>query len=169
MFVYQSDSCRGGEIPPCVFEAPRGYSILGGNQRVNIREEEDDLLQYAIQQSLIEAGSEYDQVWHAITHLYVSRCSQVLTNYRNISYYTISLPSMNIICRFHVSHLVRTWCKTFLHTYLIPRLPSQVTIWEALTNSKPGTHSLSCDPSRHERSAVSIPLSLSPVVTFHPQ
>uniref|UniRef100_A0A8C2I3E4 Ankyrin repeat domain 13B n=1 Tax=Cyprinus carpio TaxID=7962 RepID=A0A8C2I3E4_CYPCA len=91
-------SCRGGEIPPCVFEAPRGYSILGGNQRVNIREEEDDLLQYAIQQSLIEAGSEYDQV----------------------------------------------------------------TIWEALTNSKPGTHTLSCDPSRHERSAVSIPLLLSP-------
>ncbi|XP_059390318.1 ankyrin repeat domain-containing protein 13B-like isoform X2 [Carassius carassius] len=82
-------SCRGGEIPPCVFEAPQGYSILGGNQRENIREEEDDLLQYAIQQSLIEAGSEYDQV----------------------------------------------------------------TIWEALTNSKPGTHTLSCDPSRHERSA----------------
>uniref|UniRef100_A0A671NFG9 Ankyrin repeat domain-containing protein 13B-like n=1 Tax=Sinocyclocheilus anshuiensis TaxID=1608454 RepID=A0A671NFG9_9TELE len=96
-------TCR--EIPPCVFEAPRGYSILGGNQRGNIREEEDDLLQYAIQQSLIEAGSEYDQV----------------------------------------------------------------TIWEALTNSKPGTHSLSCDPSRHERSAVSIPLLLSPVVTSHPQ
>ncbi|XP_056330044.1 ankyrin repeat domain-containing protein 13B isoform X2 [Danio aesculapii] len=84
-----TNSCRGGEIPACVFEAPRGYSILGGNQRENIREEEDDLLQYAIQQSLIEAGSEYDQV----------------------------------------------------------------TIWEALTNSKPGTHHLSCDPSRHERSA----------------
>ncbi|XDV32204.1 hypothetical protein PO909_003078, partial [Leuciscus waleckii] len=82
-----TNSCRGGEIPPCVFEAPRGYSVLGGNQRENIREEEDDLLHYAIQQSLIEAGSEYDQV----------------------------------------------------------------TIWEALTNSKPGTHSLSCDPSRHER------------------
>uniref|UniRef100_A0A8C1VHZ9 Ankyrin repeat domain 13B n=1 Tax=Cyprinus carpio TaxID=7962 RepID=A0A8C1VHZ9_CYPCA len=93
-----TNSCRGGEIPPCVFEAPRGYSILGGNQRENIRDEEDDLLQYAIQQSLIEAGSEYDQV----------------------------------------------------------------TIWEALTNSKPGTHSLSCDPSRHERSAVSIPLPLTP-------
>ncbi|XP_077064379.1 ankyrin repeat domain-containing protein 13B isoform X2 [Siphateles boraxobius] len=84
-----TNSCRGGEIPSCVFEAPRGYSVLGGNQRENIREEEDDLLHYAIQQSLIEAGSEYDQV----------------------------------------------------------------TIWEALTNSKPGTHSLSCDPSRHERSA----------------
>ncbi|XP_037402728.1 ankyrin repeat domain-containing protein 13B isoform X6 [Pygocentrus nattereri] len=86
---FSSHSCRGGEIPPCVFEAPRGYSVLGGNQRENMREEEDDLLQFAIQQSLLEAGSEYDQV----------------------------------------------------------------TIWEALTNSKPGTHPLSCDPSRVERSA----------------
>ncbi|KAA0702076.1 Ankyrin repeat domain-containing protein 13B [Triplophysa tibetana] len=100
-----TNSCRGGEIPACVFEAPRGYSMLGGNQRQNIREEEDDLLQYAIQQSLIEAGSEFDQV----------------------------------------------------------------TIWEALTNSKPGTHNLSSDPSRLERSAVSIPLLLSPVDTSHPQ
>ncbi|XP_048837252.1 ankyrin repeat domain-containing protein 13B isoform X2 [Brienomyrus brachyistius] len=79
-------SCRAGEIPPCVFEAPRGYSMLGSNQR-DEEEEEDDLLQFAIQQSLLEAGSEYDQV----------------------------------------------------------------TIWEALTNSKPGTHPLSCDPSRSER------------------
>uniref|UniRef100_A0A8C9R7W1 Ankyrin repeat domain 13B n=1 Tax=Scleropages formosus TaxID=113540 RepID=A0A8C9R7W1_SCLFO len=83
-------SCRGGEIPPCVFEAPRGYSILGCSHRDTVRdeeEEEDDLLQFAIQQSLLEAGSEYDQV----------------------------------------------------------------TIWEALTNSKPGTHPLSCDSSRLER------------------
>nr|XP_055052678.1 ankyrin repeat domain-containing protein 13B isoform X2 [Misgurnus anguillicaudatus] len=82
-----TNSGRGWEIPPSVFEAPRGYSVLGGNQRQNIREEEDDLLQYAIQQSLIEAGSEYDQV----------------------------------------------------------------TIWEALTNSKPGTHPSPCDPNRLER------------------
>ncbi|XP_076137710.1 ankyrin repeat domain-containing protein 13B isoform X1 [Alosa pseudoharengus] len=80
-------SCRGGEISPCVFEAPAGYTVLGGNQRENMREEEEDLLQFAIQQSLLEAGSEYDQV----------------------------------------------------------------TIWEALTNSKPGTHPLSCDPGRVER------------------
>ncbi|XP_071766190.2 ankyrin repeat domain-containing protein 13B isoform X1 [Centroberyx gerrardi] len=80
-------SCRAGEIPPCVFEPPPGYSMLGGKQRDSMREEEEDLLQFAIQQSLLEAGSEYDQV----------------------------------------------------------------TIWEALTNSKPGTHSLSCDPSRLER------------------
>uniref|UniRef100_A0A4W4H9V9 Ankyrin repeat domain-containing protein n=1 Tax=Electrophorus electricus TaxID=8005 RepID=A0A4W4H9V9_ELEEL len=88
----KDNSCRGGEIPPCVFEAPRGYSVLGGSQRESMREEEDDLLQFAIQQSLLEAGSEYDQV----------------------------------------------------------------TIWEALTNSKPGTHPLSCDPSRLERSAATV-------------
>uniref|UniRef100_A0A3B3VLQ2 Ankyrin repeat domain 13B n=1 Tax=Poecilia latipinna TaxID=48699 RepID=A0A3B3VLQ2_9TELE len=79
-------SCRAGEIPPCVFEPPPGYTMLGGKQRDSMREEEEDLLQFAIQQSLLEAGSEYDQV----------------------------------------------------------------TIWEALTNSKPGAHPLSCDPSRVE-------------------
>ncbi|CDQ58870.1 unnamed protein product [Oncorhynchus mykiss] len=57
-------SCRGGEIPPCVFEPPQGYTVLGGNQRDNNMrgDEEEDLLQFAIQQSLLEAGSEYDQV-----------------------------------------------------------------------------------------------------------
>ncbi|TNN30495.1 Ankyrin repeat domain-containing protein 13B [Liparis tanakae] len=56
-------SCRAGEIPPCVFEAPAGYSMLtGGKQRDSMRDEEEDLLQFAIQQSLLEAGSEYDQV-----------------------------------------------------------------------------------------------------------
>ncbi|XP_069040216.1 ankyrin repeat domain-containing protein 13B isoform X1 [Lepisosteus oculatus] len=79
-------SCRGGEIPACLFEVPRGYTVLGSH-RDNLREEEEDLLQFAIQQSLLEAGSEYDQV----------------------------------------------------------------TIWEALTNSKPGTHPLSCDGSRLQR------------------
>uniref|UniRef100_A0A667YVK8 Ankyrin repeat domain 13B n=1 Tax=Myripristis murdjan TaxID=586833 RepID=A0A667YVK8_9TELE len=80
------------EIPPCVFEPPPGYSMLGGKQRDSMREEEEDLLQFAIQQSLLEAGSEYDQV----------------------------------------------------------------TIWEALTNSKPGTHPLSCDPSRVESAHLSL-------------
>ncbi|XP_056139742.1 ankyrin repeat domain-containing protein 13B [Lampris incognitus] len=80
-------SCRAGEIPASVFEPPPGYSMQGGKQRDNIREEEEDLLQFAIQQSLLEAGSEYDQV----------------------------------------------------------------TIWEALTNSKPGTHPHSCDSSHVER------------------
>lgn len=45
-----------------MFEAPAGYTLLGGKQRDSMREEEEDLLQFAIQQSLLEAGSEYDQV-----------------------------------------------------------------------------------------------------------
>uniref|UniRef100_A0A3P9M2E6 Ankyrin repeat domain 13B n=1 Tax=Oryzias latipes TaxID=8090 RepID=A0A3P9M2E6_ORYLA len=87
-------NARSDNIPPCVFEPPPGYTMLGGKPRDSMREEEEDLLQFAIQQSLLEAGSEYDQV----------------------------------------------------------------TIWEALTNSKPGAHPLSCDPSRVERWAVHVSL-----------
>uniref|UniRef100_A0A8C7IG74 Ankyrin repeat domain 13B n=1 Tax=Oncorhynchus kisutch TaxID=8019 RepID=A0A8C7IG74_ONCKI len=88
-----TDTPSPGEIPPCVFEPPQGYTVLGGNQRDNNMrgDEEEDLLQFAIQQSLLEAGSEYDQV----------------------------------------------------------------TIWEALTNSKPSTRTLPCDPSRLQRSVLS--------------
>lgn len=45
-----------------MFEAPRGYSVHGGQREAGSREDDDDLLQFAIQQSLLEAGSEYDQV-----------------------------------------------------------------------------------------------------------
>ncbi|XP_072286819.1 ankyrin repeat domain-containing protein 13B isoform X3 [Pyxicephalus adspersus] len=75
-----SDSCsvsstssitsgRGCEMDQALFEAPRGYSVVG-SYRESMREEEDDLLQFAIQQSLLEAGSEYDQVtiWEALTN-----------------------------------------------------------------------------------------------------
>lgn len=55
-------SCRGCEISPALFEAPRGYSVLGGQREAATRDDDDDLLQFAIQQSLLEAGSEYDQV-----------------------------------------------------------------------------------------------------------
>ncbi|XP_064439755.1 ankyrin repeat domain-containing protein 13B isoform X1 [Mirounga angustirostris] len=54
-------SCRGCEISPALFEAPRGYSVLGGQREAAARDDDDDLLQFAIQQSLLEAGSEYDQ------------------------------------------------------------------------------------------------------------
>uniref|UniRef100_A0A6I8RH74 Ankyrin repeat domain 13B n=1 Tax=Xenopus tropicalis TaxID=8364 RepID=A0A6I8RH74_XENTR len=92
-----SDSCsvsstssitsgKGCEMDQSLFEAPRGYSMVG-SYRETMREEEDDLLQFAIQQSLLEAGSEYDQV----------------------------------------------------------------TIWEALTNSKPGTHPVSGEGRKGER------------------
>ncbi|XP_044139580.1 ankyrin repeat domain-containing protein 13B isoform X1 [Bufo gargarizans] len=80
------NSGRGCEMDQSLFEAPRGYSMVG-SYRETMREEEDDLLQFAIQQSLLEAGSEYDQV----------------------------------------------------------------TIWEALTNSKPGTHPMSNEGRKGER------------------
>ncbi|KAG8590519.1 hypothetical protein GDO81_006784 [Engystomops pustulosus] len=79
-------SGRGCDMDQSLFEAPRGYSMVG-SYRESMREEEDDLLQFAIQQSLLEAGSEYDQV----------------------------------------------------------------TIWEALTNSKPGTHPMSNEGLKGER------------------
>ncbi|XP_032135224.1 ankyrin repeat domain-containing protein 13B isoform X3 [Sapajus apella] len=86
-------SCRGCEISPALFEAPRGYSVMGGQREAATRDDDDDLLQFAIQQSLLEAGSEYDQV----------------------------------------------------------------TIWEALTNSKPGTHPMSFESRRQDRSAPPTP------------
>ncbi|KAG8036043.1 hypothetical protein G9C98_004622 [Cotesia typhae] len=51
------------------FEAPAGYVKLGALDRTQFSiEEEDDLLQFAIQQSLLEAGSERDEVdiWEAL-------------------------------------------------------------------------------------------------------
>ncbi|XP_015586307.1 ankyrin repeat domain-containing protein 13D isoform X2 [Cephus cinctus] len=51
------------------FEAPTGYVKLGAEVRRQFSiEEEDDLLQFAIQQSLLEAGSERDEVdiWEAL-------------------------------------------------------------------------------------------------------
>ncbi|XP_051891391.1 ankyrin repeat domain-containing protein 13B isoform X3 [Pristis pectinata] len=79
-------SCRGCDMDPALFEVPRGYTVVGSN-RDSLREEDDDLLQFAIQQSLLEAGTEYDQV----------------------------------------------------------------TIWEALTNSKPGTRPMTCEERNGER------------------
>ncbi|XP_069471364.1 ankyrin repeat domain-containing protein 13B isoform X1 [Ambystoma mexicanum] len=63
-------SCRGCEVDQSLFEAPRGYSMVGSHRDSSSREEEEDLLQFAIQQSLLEAGSEYDQVtiWEALTN-----------------------------------------------------------------------------------------------------
>lgn len=51
------------------FEAPVGYVKLAGAEvRTQFMEEEDDLLQFAIQQSLLEVGSERDEVdiWEAL-------------------------------------------------------------------------------------------------------
>lgn len=50
------------EVDPSVFEVPEGYSVLGAERSEPLRDEDDDLLQFAIQQSLLEAGTEAEQV-----------------------------------------------------------------------------------------------------------
>lgn len=45
-----------------MFEVPEGYSVLGTERSEPLRDEDDDLLQFAIQQSLLEAGTEAEQV-----------------------------------------------------------------------------------------------------------
>ncbi|XP_057585473.1 ankyrin repeat domain-containing protein 13D isoform X4 [Hippopotamus amphibius kiboko] len=58
------------EVDPAVFEVPEGYSVLGAERSEPLRDEDDDLLQFAIQQSLLEAGTEAEQVtvWEALTN-----------------------------------------------------------------------------------------------------
>uniref|UniRef100_A0A7N4V111 Ankyrin repeat domain 13D n=1 Tax=Sarcophilus harrisii TaxID=9305 RepID=A0A7N4V111_SARHA len=58
------------EVDPAVFEVPEGYSVLGAGHSEPLRDEDDDLLQFAIQQSLLEAGTETEQVtiWEALTN-----------------------------------------------------------------------------------------------------
>ncbi|KAF6101984.1 ankyrin repeat domain 13D [Phyllostomus discolor] len=58
------------EVDPAVFEVPEGYSVLGTERSEPLRDEDDDLLQFAIQQSLLEAGTEAEQVtvWEALTN-----------------------------------------------------------------------------------------------------
>ncbi|XP_016041751.1 ankyrin repeat domain-containing protein 13D isoform X2 [Erinaceus europaeus] len=58
------------EVDPAVFEVPEGYSVLGAERSEPLRDEDDDLLQFAIQQSLLDAGTEAEQVtvWEALTN-----------------------------------------------------------------------------------------------------
>uniref|UniRef100_A0A8C8VIH9 Ankyrin repeat domain 13D n=1 Tax=Pelusios castaneus TaxID=367368 RepID=A0A8C8VIH9_9SAUR len=58
------------EVDPSVFEVPQGYAMLGAGRNEPMRDEDDDLLQFAIQQSLLDAGTETDQVtiWEALTN-----------------------------------------------------------------------------------------------------
>lgn len=56
-------------IDDSCFEPPPSYTMLGAEMRRQLSlEEDDDMLQFAIQQSLVEAGSEEDQVdiWEAL-------------------------------------------------------------------------------------------------------
>lgn len=58
-------------IEDSCFEAPSGYARLGANKlrQFSVNDEDDELLQYAIEQSFVEASGEEDQVtvWEALT------------------------------------------------------------------------------------------------------
>ncbi|XP_030129402.4 ankyrin repeat domain-containing protein 13D [Taeniopygia guttata] len=58
------------EVEAGMFEVPAGYTVLGAGRSEPLRDEDDDLLQFAIQQSLLDAGTETDQVtiWEALTN-----------------------------------------------------------------------------------------------------
>ncbi|XP_031158935.1 ankyrin repeat domain-containing protein 13D isoform X1 [Sander lucioperca] len=58
------------EVDPSVFEPPTDYTTLGPGRSEPMRDEDDNLLQFAIQQSLLDAGTESDQVtiWEALTN-----------------------------------------------------------------------------------------------------
>lgn len=58
-------------IDEAVFEPPASYTVIGHSDQQHLQmslDEDDALLQYAIQQSLVEAGTEQDQVdiWEAL-------------------------------------------------------------------------------------------------------
>lgn len=50
------------EVAESVFEPPSTYSVIGDLNHTRLRDEDDELLQFAIQQSLLEGGTEDDQV-----------------------------------------------------------------------------------------------------------
>lgn len=58
------------EVDPSVFEIPPEYTAVGPGRSEPMRDEDDDLLQFAIQQSLLDAGTESEQVtiWEALTN-----------------------------------------------------------------------------------------------------
>jgi len=55
-------------VDESVFDTPSTYSVIGDLHQGRLRDEDDELLQFAIQQSLLEGGSENDQVtlWEAL-------------------------------------------------------------------------------------------------------
>lgn len=58
----QSPPLFNCEVDPSVFEPPPDYTTLGPGRSEPMRDEDDNLLQFAIQQSLLDAGTESDQV-----------------------------------------------------------------------------------------------------------
>lgn len=142
-------SCRACEMDPALFEVPRGYSVVGTHQDT-LREDEDDLLQFAIQQSLLEAGSEYDQVGTATPRLFLPpRPRDPAAHPIPMLTPTLPIPaSHGGGSEFMLGGGAGFWGAT-LRAPLCH--PPQVTIWEALTNSKPGTHPMSHEGRRGDR------------------
>uniref|UniRef100_A0A8C5H683 Ankyrin repeat domain-containing protein n=1 Tax=Gouania willdenowi TaxID=441366 RepID=A0A8C5H683_GOUWI len=60
------------EVDPSVFEPPADYTTLGPDRSEPMRDEDDNLLQFAIQQSLLDAGTESDQVKEGLDY-----CAQI--------------------------------------------------------------------------------------------
>uniref|UniRef100_A0A4W5QDD3 Ankyrin repeat domain 13D n=1 Tax=Hucho hucho TaxID=62062 RepID=A0A4W5QDD3_9TELE len=58
------------EVDPSVFQPPPDYTTLGPGRSEPMRDEDDNLLQFAIQQSLLDAGTESDQVRQEISVFY---------------------------------------------------------------------------------------------------
>lgn len=88
-----------------MFEVPEGYSVLGTERSEPLRDEDDDLLQFAIRQSLLEAGAEAEQVGRGQGP---ARLGAGTGGRRDSS-------GLRLL---------------------------QVTVWEALTNTRPGAHPL---------------------------
>lgn len=59
-----------------MFEPPADYTTLGPGRSEPMRDEDDNLLQFAIQQSLLDAGTESDQV-RVYGHLLRGKTSEV--------------------------------------------------------------------------------------------
>ncbi|XP_067604224.1 ankyrin repeat domain-containing protein 13D isoform X3 [Pseudorca crassidens] len=81
------------EVDPAVFEVPDGYSVLGAERSEPLRDEDDDLLQFAIQQSLLEAGTEAEQVTAYEEQLQLERHVPALGLLPSLSAHGSALPS----------------------------------------------------------------------------
>jgi hypothetical protein len=68
-------------IDSSIFDAPSTYSVIGDMHHERLRDEDDELLQFAIQQSLLESGTENDQVtlWEALNKSKSARYSALQT------------------------------------------------------------------------------------------
>jgi len=65
--IHEGDSFSCA-VDESVFDPPATYSVIGDLRNDRLRDEDDELLQFAIQQSLLEGGTENDQVtlWEAL-------------------------------------------------------------------------------------------------------